>query len=59
MGIKIALKAPDGFGKMLALGTVILIVGQALINMSMVSGLVPVVGVPLPFISVWWDGTYC
>lgn len=50
-GVKIALKAPDGLGKMLAIGTVILIVGQALINMSMVSGLVPVVGVPLPFIS--------
>lgn len=50
-GIKIALKAPDGFGKMLAIGTVVLIVGQALINMSMVSGLLPVVGVPLPFIS--------
>lgn len=50
-GVKIALKAPDGFGKMLAIGTVILIVGQAIINMGMVSGLLPVVGVPLPFIS--------
>ncbi|WP_378955758.1 FtsW/RodA/SpoVE family cell cycle protein [Pelosinus sp. sgz500959] len=50
-GIRIALKAPDGFGKMLAIGTVILIVGQAIINMAMVSGLIPVVGVPLPFIS--------
>jgi cell division protein FtsW len=50
-GVKIALRAPDGFGKMLALGTVVLIVGQAVINMSMVSGLAPVVGVPLPFIS--------
>jgi len=50
-GIKIALKAPDGFGKMLAMGTVILIVGQAIINIAMVSGLAPVVGVPLPFIS--------
>lgn len=50
-GVKIALKAPDGFGKMLALGTVVLIVGQAVINISMVSGLAPVVGVPLPFIS--------
>ena len=50
-GVKIALKAPDGFGKMLAVGTVVLIVGQAIINMSMVSGVVPVVGVPLPFIS--------
>lgn len=50
-GVKIALKAPDGFGKMLAMGTVILIVGQAIINIAMVSGLAPVVGVPLPFIS--------
>lgn len=50
-GVKIALKAPDGFGRMLAIGTVILIVGQAIINIGMVSGLAPVVGVPLPFIS--------
>jgi len=50
-GVKIALKAPDGFGKMLALGTVVLIVGQAVINIAMVSGVAPVVGVPLPFIS--------
>jgi len=50
-GVKIALKAPDGFGKMLAMGTVVLIVGQAIINIGMVSGLAPVVGVPLPFIS--------
>jgi len=50
-GVKIALKAPDGFGKMLAIGTVILIAGQATINIAMVSGLLPVVGVPLPFIS--------
>jgi len=50
-GVKIALKAPDGFGKMLAMGTVVLVVGQAVINIGMVSGLAPVVGVPLPFIS--------
>lgn len=50
-GVRIALKAPDGFGKMLAMGTVVLIVGQAIINIGMVSGLAPVVGVPLPFIS--------
>lgn len=50
-GVKIAFKAPDGFGKMLAIGTVVLIVGQAIINIGMVTGLAPVVGVPLPFIS--------
>lgn len=36
---------------MLAIGTVVLIVGQAIINIGMVTGLAPVVGVPLPFIS--------
>lgn len=50
-GIKIAAKAPDGFGKMLAVGTTSLIVGQGIINIAMVSGLLPVIGVPLPFVS--------
>ncbi len=50
-GIQIALKAPDGLGKMLAIGGIVLVVGQAIINIAMVSGIFPVVGVPLPFIS--------
>lgn len=50
-GVRIALKAPDGLGKMLAIGGVVLVVGQAIINIAMVSGIFPVVGVPLPFIS--------
>ncbi|AIF54220.1 FtsW/RodA/SpoVE family cell cycle protein [Pelosinus sp. UFO1] len=50
-GGKIALKAPDGLGKMLAMGSIVLVGGQAVINIAMVSGLLPVVGVPLPFIS--------
>jgi cell division protein FtsW len=48
---KIANRAVDGFGRMLASGVLILIVGQAVANISMVVGLIPVVGVPLPFIS--------
>lgn len=48
---KIALKTKDNFGKMLVCGIMMLIVGQAASNMAMVVGLVPVVGVPLPFIS--------
>lgn len=48
---KIARRATDGFGKMLACGILILIVGQSVANITMVVGLVPVVGVPLPFIS--------
>lgn len=47
----IARKAPDGFGKMLALGATGLVVGQAIVNIAMVSGMIPVIGVPLPFIS--------
>ncbi|OAM91997.1 cell division protein FtsW [Pelosinus fermentans] len=50
-GVRIALKAPDGLGKLLTMGSIFLIVGQAIINISMVSSIFPVVGVPLPFIS--------
>ncbi|MDF2634144.1 MAG: cell cycle protein [Pelosinus sp.] len=50
-GLRIALKAPDGLGKLLAIGGIVLVVGQAIINIAMVSGIFPVVGVPLPFIS--------
>jgi len=50
-GIRIALKAPDGFGTILGLGLTLLIVGQAVVNMTMVAGLIPIIGVPLPFIS--------
>ncbi|MBQ5636287.1 MAG: FtsW/RodA/SpoVE family cell cycle protein, partial [Selenomonadales bacterium] len=38
-------------GKMLALGLTLLISGQAVSNMLMVMGSLPVIGVPLPFIS--------
>ncbi len=50
-GLRIALKAPDGLGKLLAIGGIVLVVGQGIINIAMVSGIFPVVGVPLPFIS--------
>ena len=48
---RIANNAPDTFGQLLATGIMVLIVGQATVNMMMVSGFFPVVGVPLPFIS--------
>lgn len=48
---KIAQQAHEGFGKLLACGIMLLIVGQAAANLYMVIGLLPVVGVPLPFIS--------
>lgn len=48
---RIASKAQDAFGQMLATGILVLIIGQAVANLAMVVGLLPVVGVPLPFIS--------
>lgn len=50
-GLQIARRAPDGYGFMLATGITTLVVGQAVGNIAMVSGVVPVTGVPLPFIS--------
>ena len=50
-GIKISLQAADGFGLILGVGITALVVGQAAGNIAMVSGLIPVTGVPLPFIS--------
>jgi cell division protein FtsW len=50
-GIRTALSAPDDFGRLLALGATVLVVGQALINLSVVLGLMPTKGIPLPFIS--------
>jgi cell division protein FtsW len=50
-GIRAAWKAPDHFGTFLAAGLTLSIVLQALINMSVVLGLLPTKGIPLPFIS--------
>jgi cell division protein FtsW len=50
-GLQIARRAPDGYGFMLAAGVTTLVVGQAIGNIAMVSGMFPVTGVPLPFIS--------
>ena len=48
---RIANKAKDEYGQILAMGIMILVVGQAIANLFMVGGMIPVVGVPLPFIS--------
>ena len=48
---RIANKAKDEYGQILSMGIIILVVGQAIANLLMVGGLIPVVGVPLPFIS--------
>ncbi|WP_371375310.1 FtsW/RodA/SpoVE family cell cycle protein [Sporomusa aerivorans] len=50
-GVQIASRAADGYGFLLAAGVTTLVVGQAVGNIAMVSGVFPVTGVPLPFIS--------
>jgi len=50
-GINIALSARDKFGVLLAFGLVMLIFWQAVINLLMIMGLLPVVGIPLPLFS--------
>ena len=49
--VTLALKAPDRFGMLLAMGCTFTIVIQALINIGVVTSSWPVTGVPLPFIS--------
>ena len=49
--IKKAIKCKDLFGKYLIFGLVFLLLFQALLNLSVVVGLVPITGVTLPFIS--------
>ena len=50
-GFVAAMKAPDDFGRFLGIGITTMVVGQALINLSVVLGLLPTKGIPLPFIS--------
>ncbi|MGD1212196.1 MAG: putative lipid II flippase FtsW [Candidatus Acidiferrales bacterium] len=50
-GFVAAMKAPDEFGRLLGIGITAMVVGQALINLSVVVGLMPTKGIPLPFVS--------
>jgi cell division protein FtsW len=45
------MSAPDSFGSFLALGLTTMMVLQAFVNISVVVGLVPPKGIPLPFVS--------
>lgn len=49
--LKVANNAPDNFGKFMAVGIIAWIIFQAFINISAISGLIPLTGIPLPFIS--------
>ena len=50
-GVRAAVNAPDSFGRLLGIGLSVMIVAQALLNISVVLALVPTKGIPLPFLS--------
>src|SRR4051794_33263 len=50
-GLRIASRAPDTFGAFVALGLTTMIAVQALVNISVVLGMMPTKGIPLPFVS--------
>ncbi len=50
-GVRIAVRAPDLFGRLLAAGITGWIAFQAVVNMGSVTGLLPITGIPLPFVS--------
>lgn len=51
VGVAIAIRAPSQFSRLLAIGVTVNLALYVVINVAMVTGLIPVVGIPLPFIS--------
>ncbi len=50
-GLRVAALAPDRFGSLMAVAITVWITSQAVINIGAVIGVLPVTGIPLPFIS--------
>lgn len=50
-GLKISIRSTDNFGRLMSLGIVILIVSQAMVNIGGMIGVLPLTGIPLPFVS--------
>ena len=51
LGVRTALRAPDRFGMLVATGVTAWILVQAFVNIGAVVGVLPITGVPLPFVS--------
>jgi cell division protein FtsW len=50
-GLRVGLRAPDPFGAYLALGLSALVATEAIVNLGVVTGVLPTKGLPLPFVS--------
>lgn len=51
VGVSLAMRAPDRFGMLVATGVTTWILVQAFVNLGAVVGVLPITGVPLPFVS--------
>ncbi|MEK7227669.1 MAG: putative peptidoglycan glycosyltransferase FtsW [Patescibacteria group bacterium] len=51
LGLKIAVRAQDTFGRLTVVGIVIMIVSQAFVNIGAMLGVIPLSGITLPFVS--------
>ncbi len=49
--VKLSQDINDKFGKLLVMGVAVWVIGQAFINIAAISGLLPLTGIPLPFLS--------
>ncbi|MGD0581039.1 MAG: FtsW/RodA/SpoVE family cell cycle protein [Bryobacteraceae bacterium] len=58
-GLRLYWLTPDAFGRYLALGCVALVTAQAFFNMSVVLGLMPNKGIPLPLVSYGGSAVLC
>lgn len=56
-GILIAMKAPDMFGSLVAIGITALVAIQVIINIAVVTSSMPATGMPLPFFSYRWNSS--
>ena len=54
-GVLIAMKAPDMFGSLIAIGITALVAIQVIINVAVVTSSMPATGMPLPFFSYRWN----
>jgi cell division protein FtsW len=57
LGVRTGLQAPDPFGRLLALGVTTWLCVQAFVNIGAVVTILPITGVPLPFISFGGSST--
>lgn len=51
LGLRVAIKAHDRSLRLVAIGSVVLLVGQALVNIGVATGVLPTTGLPFPLIS--------